>query len=84
MDVRFVRNGQILIAEVDGRINGTSASDLESAVTSAIPDADQGMICDLSCVPYVSSAGLRSNPMCPHNRTTVCFDGILAKHHTHQ
>ena len=59
MEVRFVRIGQILIAEVDGRMDGTSARDLETAVTSAISDADQGMICDLSGVPYVSSAGLR-------------------------
>ena len=59
MDVKFVKYGRILVVEIDGRIDGTSASDLESAITSAISDADQGMICDLSGAPYVSSAGLR-------------------------
>ena len=59
MDVRFVKYGRILVVEVDGHMDGTSAGDFEMAITPTIPDVDQGMICDLSGVPYVSSAGLR-------------------------
>ena len=59
MDVRITKTGQIVIAEVDGRIDGTSAAELDTKVGAVIPDADQGLICDLSGVSYVSSAGLR-------------------------
>ena len=60
MDLNIARNGNVLIAEVSGRIDGITAREFEDAVSTAITDEDQSVICDLSAVPYVSSAGLRA------------------------
>ena len=62
MDVRIVKFGQITIAEVEGRIDGRSAEGFATKVISAIPRPQDGwgLICDMTNVPYVSSAGLRA------------------------
>lgn len=43
-----------------GRIDGLTANEFESTVTSAIEDDDNGVIIGLSGLSYISSAGLRS------------------------
>ncbi len=60
MDLKILQDGQALIAEIDGRIDGATAHDFEGKVTSSIPDDGHAVICDLSGVSYVSSAGLRA------------------------
>lgn len=60
MDFGIKNDGQIVIAEINGRIDGTTVDEFEGAVTSAIPDENRDVICDFSGVTYVSSAGLRA------------------------
>ncbi len=60
MDLKVVSDGQVVIAEIDGRIDGSSAREFEDRVTSSFPDEDNVLICDLTGVSYVSSAGLRA------------------------
>ena len=60
MDARIAMVGNVLVAEVEGRIDGVTAREFESAVTSAIPEGGGPVVCDLASVSYVSSAGLRS------------------------
>lgn len=60
MDAKISKVGNVLVAEIEGRIDGVTAREFEDAVTSAIPDGGSPLVCDLSSVSYVSSAGLRS------------------------
>ncbi len=60
MEVTCSMSRNVLIAEVEGRIDGVTAREFEETVTSAIPEEGSSVICDLSAVSYVSSAGLRS------------------------
>lgn len=60
MEVKCSMAGNVLVAEVEGRIDGVTARDFEEAVTSAIADEAKPVVCDFSSVSYVSSAGLRS------------------------
>ncbi len=60
MDAKISKVGNVLVAEVEGRIDGVTAREFEEAVTSAIPEEGSPVVCDLTSVSYVSSAGLRS------------------------
>ncbi len=60
MEAKVSMVGYVLVAEIEGRIDGVTAREFEEAVTSAIPEGGSPVICDLSSVSYVSSAGLRS------------------------
>ena len=60
MEVRTERRNATLVAEVEGRIDGIAASELEDAMKSAISDEDTAVIVDLEGVSYISSAGLRA------------------------
>ena len=59
MDIRFDKNSEVLVAEVGGRLDGNSASELETAISEFDSETNQDLICDLTGVSYVSSAGLR-------------------------
>jgi len=60
MDTRISMVGNVLVAEIDGRIDGVTAREFEETVTSEISNREGPVVCDLSSVSYVSSAGLRS------------------------
>ena len=60
MDCRASRDGNAVVVEVEGRIDGATAGDLESSMMAEIEETDKVVVCDLSGVSYVSSAGLRA------------------------
>ncbi|MDE0345837.1 MAG: STAS domain-containing protein [Boseongicola sp.] len=60
MECKESRDGNVLVAAISGRIDGTSAPTMETAVLDLVQDSDEAVICDMTDMPYVSSAGLRS------------------------
>ncbi len=60
MDCRASRDGHAVVVEVEGRIDGATAGDLENSMMAEIEDTDKVVVCDLNGVSYVSSAGLRA------------------------
>ena len=60
MDCRASRDGHAVVVEVEGRIDGATAGDLENSMMAEIVDTDKVVVCDLNGVSYVSSAGLRA------------------------
>ena len=60
MNVEAQRQGNCLVLVTDGRVDGTTASEFQTAVTDAITEADQAVILDLESLSYISSAGLRA------------------------
>ncbi len=59
-DVTTERQGDVLSANVSGRIDGSNVVQFEEAVRSAIEDSDRAVIMDFENLVYISSAGLRA------------------------
>lgn len=59
MKVTIEREGETLIAIVEGRVDGTNAFEFQKALEAAITEADRVMILDCEELSYISSAGLR-------------------------
>ena len=59
VNVTWERKGSVLIATLEGRIDGSNASDFQSALESGIETGDNALILDFEKVPFISSAGLR-------------------------
>lgn len=59
MDVLTDRINDVVIAEVRGSVDGTNATEFETALSDAVSENDRGMIIDLGQLTYISSAGLR-------------------------
>ena len=60
MDLRTQRENEVLIVEVEGRIDGSNSRDFEAAVSSAAGSSDKAVIVDMAEASYISSAGLRA------------------------
>ena len=60
MDVTTERQDGVLYAWVGGRIDGSTATELEETVRTAIEDSDRAVVLDMENLSYISSAGLRS------------------------
>ena len=59
MKIRTEREGEALIASVDGRVDGANARELEEELHAAIGENDRVLVLDFSTISYISSAGLR-------------------------
>ena len=59
IDITWERSGDLLIAVIAGRLDGTTADLCESALDSGISDSDHVLILDFEKLTYISSAGLR-------------------------
>lgn len=59
VNITWERKGGILIGALEGRIDGSNAGDLQSALESGIGTGDDALILDFEKVPFISSAGLR-------------------------
>ena len=59
IDITWERSGEVLIAVISGRLDGSTADLCESALDSGISDDDHGLIIDFEKLTYISSAGLR-------------------------
>ena len=58
-NVTWERKDGLLIGTLDGRIDGSNASDFQSALEAGIGAGDHFLILDFEKVPFISSAGLR-------------------------
>ncbi|MCE2464456.1 MAG: STAS domain-containing protein [Dehalococcoidia bacterium] len=59
MDLNTERQGDILIAKADGRVDGANAREFQAALDAAINDSERAVILDMEHLSYISSAGLR-------------------------
>ena len=59
MKVTIEREGEILVAIVEDRIDGTNAGEFQKELEAVITAADRMMILDCEKLTYISSAGLR-------------------------
>ena len=59
MDVVTERQQDILSARVNGRVDGSNASEFEEAIRTAIDKNDKGVLIDFEKLVYISSTGLR-------------------------
>ena len=58
MDIKKTKNGKALTCAIDGRVDTTTAPELESQLKEEFDDIDT-LTLDFSAVEYISSAGLR-------------------------
>ncbi len=58
MDIRATREGANLIVDVEGRVDGTNATDFRTALERVVQSTDRGVIMDMAELHYMSSAGL--------------------------
>ena len=58
MDIKKIKNGNELTLKVDGRLETTTAPELEAIVKSEL-DGITSLLFDFSQLDYISSAGLR-------------------------
>jgi stage II sporulation protein AA (anti-sigma F factor antagonist) len=59
MLVSYEEAGEIQIAAIEGRINGSNAGELEEALLALLNKGKQKLVLDFGGVDYISSAGLR-------------------------
>ena len=58
MEIKQTKDGQKLTVALSGRLDTTSAPQLEEALTSAL-DGVKELVFDFNQIEYISSAGLR-------------------------
>jgi anti-anti-sigma factor len=56
--LRFDVQDQIAIAALDGEIDLSNASDLETAIAQSVPNEALGLVVDVAEVKYLDSAGI--------------------------
>ncbi len=59
MELSHDRNGDVLVVNASGRVDGSNASDLLESLQGLFDPGDQKVILDLGGLEYISSAGLR-------------------------
>ena len=59
VSVTWERKDGVLIGILDGRIDGSSANEFQSALEAGIAAEDNTLILDFGNVSFISSAGLR-------------------------
>ena len=57
--IKTERQGTVLIASTEDRIDGVNAREFQDALQGAISDDDSAVVLDLERLTYISSAGLR-------------------------
>ena len=57
--IKTERQGTVLVAITEDRIDGANAREFQDALQAAISDADSAVVLDLERLAYISSAGLR-------------------------
>lgn len=59
MQLNTSREGNVLVFEPEGRIDGTNASEFEAAFMESVNAGEGNILVDFSAVDFISSAGLR-------------------------
>ena len=57
--IKTERQGTVLVAITEDRIDGANAREFQDALQAAISDDDSAVVLDLEQLKYISSAGLR-------------------------
>ena len=57
--IKTERQGTVLVASTEDRIDGVNAREFQDALQGAITDDDSAVVLDLERLTYISSAGLR-------------------------
>jgi anti-anti-sigma factor len=60
MDIKLTQMNHSTIISLEGRLEGTTASLVESAFQGLIDSGEKQFIFDLALISYISSAGLRA------------------------
>lgn len=60
MEVSGRKEGQVLIVEISGRMDASTASKFETTCNEWLEDGEKRLIVDFAGLEYISSAGLRS------------------------
>ena len=59
MGLQFSKNGDVLVALPDGRLDTSNAPEAEKAIDDQIDEGNHRIVIDFSKTSYISSAGLR-------------------------
>ena len=59
MAVTIERQGNTIIAQVSGRVDGTNAAEFQDDLIPATDGTNQSVVLDIGGLSYISSAGLR-------------------------
>ena len=57
-EVEFEQRGPVVIARLEGEVDGSNAEELRRALATGLPTASNGLVLDLSAVGYLDSAGI--------------------------
>lgn len=59
MEIRQEKKGEVIVLNVSGRLDATTATELESSLVPLIEKDGKKIVLDLEGLEYISSAGLR-------------------------
>ena len=59
MELRTDRDGGVLVARIDGRVDSVNAREFQDAFHAMIDECDRAVVLDLGRLTHISSAGLR-------------------------
>ena len=57
-DLRFESSGAVVIAALDGEVDGSNARELLAALSSGVPGDAWGLVLDLAGLSYLDSSGV--------------------------
>lgn len=60
MEIEETKNGALVVVAPAGRLDGTSAPELEARIAAIVDRGDAQVVLDCGKLDYISSAGLRS------------------------
>ncbi|MDE0391550.1 MAG: STAS domain-containing protein [Rhodospirillales bacterium] len=60
MEVTTERHGDVLVANVIGRIDPKGAGALQTAITAALQDGDRAVLLDFEQLSYIGNVGVRA------------------------
>lgn len=58
MNVEIKRNAEVIIIEIEGRLDTTTAPKLDKTINEVLNDTNK-LVLDIKALEYISSAGLR-------------------------
>ena len=59
MEIRTVREGNVLVALTENRVDGADTREFQDALEAVIDDGDRAVVLDMARLTCISSAGLR-------------------------
>ncbi|MYJ53134.1 MAG: STAS domain-containing protein [Gammaproteobacteria bacterium] len=59
INISWERSGNLLVAILSGRLDGSNADFTEIALESGIEESDQALVLDFENLSFISSAGIR-------------------------